>query len=91
MRIVFNQGVPEGCFQWLQENVGRGNIFPDTRMQRGRPVGPWIKPRPEHDWYYNEKLVSLNGPEVVGLRYVPTITIKDAIMATLFALKWEYL
>ena len=41
MRIEFRQGVPEGCKEWLTENVGIKN---DTWYYARIPIGEWYVP-----------------------------------------------
>jgi len=75
MRVEFNQGVPEGCVEWLNENVGKGNITN-------------IEDSGDYDWFYSR----ITLPVPLGSshpRYVPTITVKDPKLATLFALRWS--
>lgn len=81
MRVEFNQGVPEGCTEWLNKHVGRGNLTD-------------LNDSPEYDWFYKRERVYPKGHEVfdprdMSPRFVPTITIKDPKMATLFALRWS--
>ena len=40
MRVEFRQGVPEGCTEWLNKNVGKGNITS-------------IYDSAEYDWFYS--------------------------------------
>lgn len=86
MRVEFDQGVPDGCAQWLRENVGPGNIEEDINNKRTR-YG--MIDLPEYAWFYEriEKIEESQGlcHEVY---YVPTITVKDEKLATLFVLKW---
>lgn len=74
MRVEFNQGVPEGCVEWLYENVGRGNLTN-------------TKDCAAYAWFYERVSipVPLGDPEP---HYVPTITVKDPKLATWFALRW---
>ena len=90
MRVLFPQGIPAGCTQWLRENVGIGNIAQDGN----RPPG-WRTDMPEYAWFY-ERVKMPTSPHVFGehifddnpWKYVPTITIKVPELATLFALRW---
>jgi hypothetical protein len=76
MRLEFNQGVPEGCVEWLNENVGRGNIS-------GNAVST------DQAWFYERVFIPKpNSPQNEG-RHVPTITVKDPKLATWFALRWS--
>ena len=70
MRVEFPQGVPEGCTEWLNKHVGKGNItgFVDDD---------------DYAWFYKREFDS-NLP----WKYVPTITVKDPKLGTLFALRW---
>jgi hypothetical protein len=79
MRIEFRQGVPEGCTEWLNEHVGKGNMIGADGNN--------------HAWFYKSECVYPQGheafdPRNIGLRYVPTITVKDPKLGTLFALRW---
>jgi len=85
MRVEFPQGVPEGCTQWLRENVGIGNV-----EMEGKRTQQWIHDVPEYAWFYER----IKKPPAPGSmyeetwKYVPTITVKDPKKATLFALRW---
>ena len=81
MRVEFNQGVPEGCVEWLYEHVGRGNMTD-------------INDSPDYAWFYRRERVYPKGheafdPRDLGPKYVPTITVKDPKLATWFALRWS--
>jgi hypothetical protein len=84
MRIEFPQGVPDGCTQWLRENVGIGNI-----EKEGARTQQWMTNIPEYAWFY-ERVKKVGNP--IGLSteiyYVPTITVKDPKMAAWFVLRW---
>ena len=83
MRVEFNQGVPEGCVEWLWANVGPGNL----RRQLSTAM-PW-RPREETDAWFYERIsipVPLGDPEP---HHVPTITVKDPKLAMLFVLRWS--
>ena len=80
MRVEFNQGVPEGCIEWLYENVGRGNMTS-------------IYDSDDYAWFYRRERVYPQGHEAfegfnLAPKYVPTITVKDPKLATWFALRW---
>ena len=78
MRVEFHQGVPNGCIEWLWNNVGPGNVEP-----RGDPGIDW-----GDAWKY-ERIsipVPLGDPEP---HHVPTITVKDPKLAVWFALRWS--
>ena len=81
MRIEFRQGVPEGCTEWLNENVGRGNMTVD-----------YLNDSPDYAWFYRRERVYPKPHEAFDPRmhpkYVPTITIKDEKKAMWFALRW---
>jgi len=87
MRVEFRQGLPEGCINWLWDNVGRGNIFgmrdgDDYNMVDGA----------DYDWFYKrvEKEIPNTDSSIYrNFRYVPTITVKDPKLATLFVLRWS--
>ena len=75
MRVEFRQGLPEGCVNWLCDNVGRGNI---TGIVDGA----------DYDWFYER----VRTPSPIGDTepwYVPTVTVKDPKLATLFVLRWS--
>jgi hypothetical protein len=76
MRVEFHQGVPEGCTEWLNTHVGKGNItgFVDDD---------------DYAWFYKRERVYPQGPENFPWKYVPTITVKDPKLATWFALRWS--
>jgi hypothetical protein len=78
MRVEFRQGVPEGCVDWLYENVGRGNI---TGMANSA----------DYAWFY-ERIAKPINPQAFGddpFEYVPAITVKDPKLSTLFVLRWS--
>ena len=86
MRIEFNQGVPQECVDWLWANVGPGNIHPNM-------TGPLRTfPTAEEDaWFYERVEVEIRSTDPKhdsNTRYVPTITVKDPKLATMFALRW---
>jgi hypothetical protein len=83
MRIEFPQGVPEGCTQWLRENVGLGNIEQD-----GKRTQQWMTDIPEYAWFYQRETLVLSPLNPDTISYVPTITIKDPKMAMWFKLMW---
>lgn len=83
MRIEFPQGVPEGCTQWLRENVGLGNIEQD-----GNRTQQWMTDIPEYAWFYKRESLVLSPLNPEAISYVPTITIKDPKMAMWFKLMW---
>jgi hypothetical protein len=84
MRFEFDKGIPEGCTQWLRENVGIGNI-----EHSGNRTQQWMTNIPDYAWFY-ERVKKVGNP--IGLSseiyYVPTITVNDPKKATLFALRW---
>lgn len=86
MRVEFNQGVPQECVDWLWENVGPGNIYPNV-------TGPLRTfPTAESDaWVYERMEVEIKSTDPSqdsNVRYVPTITVKDEKLAMLFMLRW---
>ena len=86
MKFEFNQGMPAGCFNWLRANVGLGNIEEiNGRTQQ------WTTDLPEYAWFYEriKKPVRLETVYDDPWKYVPTVTIKEPKLATLFALTWE--
>ena len=83
MRIEFDGGIPTGAIEWLWENVGEGNV--DYKNEH-RQIPALIT----DDWVYDrvEKIVETVAlcPEVY---YVPSITIHNEALATLFILRWK--
>jgi hypothetical protein len=79
MRVEFNQGIPEGCTEWLNKHVGKGNItgFVDDDDYTWFYERVRVYPQP-HDAFDNDPW-----------KYVPTITVKDPKLAILFALRWS--
>ena len=89
MRVEFRQGVPDGCAQWLRENVGLGNIEEDSHFKRTRQGMIDI---PEYAWFYErvEQEIPSTDPSMdSNIKYVPTITVKDPKLATWFVLRWS--
>jgi hypothetical protein len=81
MRFEFNQGVPEGCKKWLNENVGKGYNAHELASLDS-----------DDSWFYEriEQEIKSSDPSLdSNVRYVPTITIKDEKKAILFALRWS--
>jgi hypothetical protein len=80
MRVEFPQGVPEGCTEWLNKHVGKGNITN-------------IEDSGDYAWFYKRERVYPQGHEAFDpnfpWRYVPTITVKDPKLATWFMLRWS--
>jgi len=81
MRVEFHQGVPEGCIEWLYNNVGRGNMTS-------------LHDSDEYAWFYRRERVypqphEVFDPHDMAPRYVPTITVKDPKLAILFMLRWS--
>ena len=79
MKVEFNQGVPEGCVEWLYENVGRGNHY-------------GVEDSADYAWLYERvevEIESTSDDEDSNIKYVPTITVKDPKLATWFALRWS--
>ena len=81
MRVEFRQGVPEGCTEWLNKHVGRGNLT-------------GLKDSPDYAWFYKRERVypqphEAFDPRDMQPRYVPTITVKDEKLAVLFILRWS--
>lgn len=83
MRVEFNQGIPEGCTQWLRENVGIGNIEEDAAGKKQ----VWLNDIPEYTWFY-ERIEKSATVYDAPIYYVPTITVKDEKLAMLFMLRW---
>jgi hypothetical protein len=81
MRFEFNQGIPEGCKKWLNENVGKGYNAHELASLDS-----------DDSWFYEriEQEIPSTDPSMdSNVRYVPTITIKDEKKAILFALRWS--
>ncbi len=90
MRVEFRQGVPDGCARWLSENVGLGNIEEDSNNRR---TSLGMIDMPEYAWFYKREQQYPQPDEAFDShdkepRYVPTITVKDPKLGTLFALRW---
>ena len=86
MRVEFNQGVPQECIDWLWANVGQGNVQPKI-------TGPLriFAPCDNDAWFYERvevEIKSTDPSQDSNVKYVPTITVKDPKLATLFVLKW---
>ena len=80
MRFEFNQGVPPGCIDWLNENVGKGYNAHELASLDS-----------DDSWFYEriEQEIPSTDPSMdSNVRYVPTITVKDEKKAILFALRW---
>ncbi len=79
MRVEFPQGLPEGCTEWLNTHVGKGN----TTVNISRTDSP------DYDWFY-ERVQTFDSvaPSCLGL-YVPSITVKDPKLAAWFVLRWS--
>jgi hypothetical protein len=86
MRVEFPQGLPEGCTEWLNKHVGKGN----TTVNISRTDSP------DYDWFY-ERVQTLDeqtnkfdprDTRNLGL-YVPSITVKDPKLAAWFILRWS--
>ncbi len=83
MRVKFNQGVPKACIDWLWQNVGSGNVIHSAEAHNTR------REKQDSDiWFYERIFVEPQDPRSEGT-YVPTITIKDPNLATMFALRWS--
>lgn len=76
MRVEFRQGVPEGCREWLNKNVGKGN----RRITS-------IYDSAEYDWFYRRERVYPQGYDTPT--YTCYITVKDPKLAMLFVLRWS--
>ena len=86
MRVEFHQGVPDGCIEWLWNNVGPGN------QGNLEPCGdPGTDDWGDSTWLYErveQEIPSTDSSIYRNFRYVPAITVKDPKLAMLFALKW---
>ena len=94
MRVEFRQGVPEGCTEWLWDNVGPGNVGNSFTVQVNGIrdfISDFLVDTSEYAWFYERVpiLPDYKARHPDDILYVPTITIKDAKMATLFALRWQ--
>jgi hypothetical protein len=81
MKVEFRQGVPDGCTEWLNKHVGKGN--------KTDPMDS-----AEYAWFYKRERQYPQPHEAfdpcdMNPRYVPTITVKDPKLATLFVLRWS--
>jgi hypothetical protein len=79
MRVEFHQGVPEGCTEWLNKHVGKGNMT-------------GLVDNYDYAWFYErvEQEIPSTDPSMdSNVRYVPTITVKDPKLATWFVLRWS--
>ena len=79
MKVEFHQGVPEGCTEWLNKHVGKGNITN-------------IEDSADYAWFYRrvEQEIPSTDPSMdSNIKYVPTITVKDPKLAMWFALRWS--
>ena len=91
MRLEFHQGVPEGCTEWLRNNVGPGNLTPIKRISSISGYRHDAIDHEEYAWFY-ERIAKPINPNAFGddpFEYVPTITVKDEKLAMLFALRWS--
>jgi len=85
MRVDFPQGVPDGCTEWLTEHVGLG-----ATALKGATVT-----FDDCAWFYERRFVPydkrVDDKQVHDTAgdYIPTITVKDPKLATLFALRWS--
>ena len=89
MKVEFRQGVPEGCIEWLWNNVGSGNV--EHRHNPGIVKIVDIIDNWGDDWLYERvevEIKSTNDNEDSNIKYVPTITVKDPKLAMLFVLRW---
>ena len=86
MRVEFRQGVPEGCTEWLNKNVGKGNR-PNIEDSNDYAwfYRPNIEDSDDYAWFYSREMLSGD----VGVYYVPSITVKDPKLAMLFVLRWS--
>ena len=84
MKVEFGQGVPEGCIEWLWNNVGPGNL---------EPCGdPGIDHWGDSTWLYERVEQEIPSTDLYmdsAVQYVPTITVKDPKLAVMFALRWS--
>lgn len=82
MKFEFNQGVPEGCIEWLWENVGPGNFVPGKHKNTSFNSYSWLYKRVTHEIRSGDPKHDSNE------RHIPTIFIEDEKKAMLFALRW---
>ena len=89
MRVEFNQGVPDGCIEWLWANVGEGIVrFSTIESNILR------EPKNTDAWFYERikvypKPTDMFHPRDFNGKYVPTITVKDPKLASWFMLRWS--
>lgn len=80
MTINFPQGVPDGCTKWLNQHIGSG-------VDNANGVG-----FDECEWFYQRMYIpydeQINDEQPTQGSYVPSITVKDPVKATWFALRW---
>ena len=98
MRVEFRQGVPEGCTEWLWDNVGPGNVESGLTFVRVNGIRDFLTDSlvdtHEYAWFYQRECVypqphEAFDPRDLGPKYVPTITVKDPKLATWFVLRWS--
>jgi hypothetical protein len=83
MIIQFHQGIPRECIEWLQKNVGKGNIVLTTNLKIPRHT------REDTDeWFYSRReMTDAQNPHKT--LYVPTIEVFDEKKAVFTSLRWE--
>ena len=80
MRVDFPRGVTREVVAWLEEYVGPGANRVDPE---------WVKGA----WFYERRFrpydKQVHDEQPTAGDYIPTITVKDPKLATLFALRWS--
>jgi len=84
MTIDFPGGVSDECVAWLREHVGVGGDM--IRLDRRFDQCAWYYER--RFVPYDKRVDDKQVHDTAG-DYIPTITVKDPNMATLFALRWS--
>jgi hypothetical protein len=83
MKVNFPAGIPEGCLDWLIQNVGPGNI--DPTLPRDRQIRP---ERIESDTWFYERVV--RAAQIIHYySRSNTIDVFDEKLATMFILRWS--
>jgi len=83
MIIRFDSGVPRECIEWLQKNVGKGNIVLAAGLKIPRHT------REDSDaWFYSRReITDVHNPNKTW--YVPTIEVFDEKKAVFACLMWS--
>ena len=85
MTLEFPQGIPAGCAEWLDVNVGSVSNLNHVSIPDSQDEIDYDK----CDWLFEQKMLpSPEGLEGASGGWVPTITVNDPKLATLFVLMW---